>query len=76
MISENIKELINITESFIQYADPELEFSRNMENLTGMLKGSCVKELQMNLKADLANNGAGIASEVANKFLYTTKDDK
>ena len=68
MISEDIKNLINITENFIAINDSEQEFTRNIKNLGGMLKSSNVNELQATLPAQLANNGSGIASEIANRF--------
>ena len=67
MISEEIKKLIGLTENFIAIADPDQEFTRNMGNLTGMLKGAGVTQVQAVLPANLADNGSAIASIIANK---------
>ena len=67
MISEEIKNLIGLTENFIAIADPDQEFTRNMSNLTGMLKNANITQLQAALPANLADNGAAIASVIANK---------
>jgi len=68
MISNDIKNLIDITENFIAVDDPDRDFSHNMRNLAGMLKASGVSQLGAALPAELADNGGAIASEIANKF--------
>lgn len=68
MISNDIKNLIDITENFVAISDPDRDFAHNIRNLGDMLKSSNVGELQATLPGILANNSGAIANEIANKF--------
>ncbi len=71
MILNNIQTLITITENVV-HADSDAEFSRNMENLAGMVKSTspesdCIA-ITATVPSKLANYGPGLASLIANKI--------
>lgn len=74
MILKEINDLISITENVI-YDNPDLEFSRNLSGIIKLMPKPCccnggVSMVSMSAPSSLANNGAGLASYIANKMIY------
>jgi len=74
MILKEISDLINITENVI-YNNPDLEFTRNLSGIINLMPKPCccnggVSTVSMSAPSSLVNNGAGLASYIANKMIY------
>jgi hypothetical protein len=71
MLLDNISELIKLMEDVV-YSDPEEEYTRNLENLAGMVKSTIHNEdgcttIAAKVPANVASYGPGLASIIANK---------